>query len=179
MNITLYCSSSDDLAEEIKKATARLADVLIENGHTLICGGGNGGLMKVLADSAQRLSSEIIGVMPEFMQVNGWANSGIQKFVTTKTLAERKQFLIDQGDVFIVLPGGFGTLEEFIDTLVLKKLGQLDKPILVYNLNGFYSSLLSTFTEWESNSVITPKDQELYSVVRNLDQILDRLNELG
>ncbi len=176
MKITIYCASSDDIARNIKDATAELADALYAGGHTLLCGGGNGGLMKILADRARPDKDKIIGVMPAFMQANLWANPNIEHFITTETLAERKQFLIENAQAFIVLPGGFGTLEEFFDTLVLKKLGRINAPIIIYNLEGFYDSFLASFDDFKTQKVIKNADLELFTVVDTMEQVLAQLS---
>ena len=142
MNIAFFCASSEKLSNVYYQTTSLFADKVIEKNWKIISGGANIGLMKILAQTAKKYSAQTIGIIPrEFSEKNlvCFDNSTI---ILTENLQERKKKLIELADAFVVLPGGFGTLDEFFETLTLKLLGEFDKPIVLLNVNNFYDNLI-------------------------------------
>ncbi|MFQ5571271.1 MAG: TIGR00730 family Rossman fold protein [Rhodothermales bacterium] len=146
LNICIYCSSSNhveagyfDVAEE----TGRL---LAERRFTLVYGGGNVGLMGRMARSVHAHGGQVVGVIPEALkQREGVAYDVADQLITTATMQKRKAIMFTRADAFMVLPGGFGTLEEFLEVLTLRQLGYHNKPIALVNTDGFYDPLLELF----------------------------------
>ena len=142
MRICVYGASGSDLAPEYFAAARELGRLLADGGHTLIFGGGQGGLMGACASGAAERGGEIIGIAPRFFDEPGILFPGCTRFLFTETMRERKQLMEEQSDAFIVLPGGIGTLEEFFETLTLKQLGRHGKPIAVLNTLQYYNAML-------------------------------------
>ena len=129
MKICIYGASGDELAQEYFDAAQSLGRLIAEGGHSLVFGGGSRGLMGACARGALSRGGEIVGVAPRFFDEPGILFPGCSRFVFTETMRERKAVMEDLADAFVVLPGGIGTFEEFLETLTLKQLGRHDKPI--------------------------------------------------
>lgn len=112
---------------------------------TLIYGGGNIGLMGVIADEMLRNSAAVIGVIPDFLVQREVGHQNLSELIVVKSMHERKRRMADMADSFVVLPGGMGTLDEMAEILTWKQLGLIDKPIGILNVNGFFDSLLDYF----------------------------------
>ncbi len=140
--ICVFCGSSMGFDEIYRLKALELADYFIDKGHTLIYGGANVGLMKVIADRMLEAGSEVIGVMPQYLVDKEVSHQGLTKLHIVESMAERKNLLIQISDAFIAMPGGFGTLDELAEVLVLDQLQIISKPLGLYNVNGYFDKLL-------------------------------------
>lgn len=141
-NICVFCGSSVGFDKRYAEAARRLADVLAENDCVLYYGGGNVGIMKVIADRMLERGRKVIGVMPDFLLGHEIGHPGITEMIPTKTMAERKEILLRESDAFIALAGGFGTLDEFSEVVVADQLHLMEKPMALYNTLGYYDGLV-------------------------------------
>ncbi len=141
MKICLYGASSNNIDKAYISATEKLGEELAKRGHTLIYGGGAEGLMGAAARGATKGGGEIIGISPKFFDVDGALYNKCTDFIYTETMRERKQLLEDMADGFVVMPGGPGTFDELFETVALRQLGLHNKPIAVFNINGYYNAL--------------------------------------
>ena len=122
-SICVYCSSSDHISETYVPVAQTTGRLITERGYTLIYGGGNVGLMGVLARSVHECGGRVFGVIPEALKaIEGVAYDLADELVVTRTMQERKAIMFTKANAFLVLPGGFGTLEEFMEVLTLKQL---------------------------------------------------------
>jgi uncharacterized protein (TIGR00730 family) len=151
MNICVFCSASD-VAEKYTKPAAELAKLIAGNGHTLLWGGNNKGVMEIIARSAKDAGGKLIGVNVERFQ--HWTFEGADEMVILKTLAERKAVLLERADAVVVLVGGIGTLDEASEVLELKKHGAHGKPLVVLNTDNFYDGLKSQLERMESEGFL-------------------------
>lgn len=140
--ICVFCGSSMGFDVIYKNKALELADYFIEKGHTLVYGGANVGLMKIIADRMLEAGKEVIGVMPQHLINKEVAHNGISKMHIVESMAERKTLLIDISDAFIAMPGGFGTLDELAEVLVLDQLQIISKPLGLYNVNSYFDFLI-------------------------------------
>ena len=124
------------------EAARRLADVLADNDCVLYYGGGNVGIMKVIADRMLERGKKVIGVMPDFLLDHEIGHPGITEMIPTVTMAERKEILLRESDAFIALAGGFGTLDELSEVVVADQLHLMEKPMALYNTLGYYDGLV-------------------------------------
>jgi uncharacterized protein (TIGR00730 family) len=139
MNIVVYCSAQDGLEEKYQQLARDLGTWIGQNGHTLVYGGVKSGLMHVTAAAVHEAGGRCVGVIPE-MFLNR-LDPVCDDVVTTTGLADRKQYMIDHGDAFVVLPGGICTLDEWISTLAVMCIGDDDqRPIIVANLDGMFDA---------------------------------------
>lgn len=140
--ICVFCGSSMGFDDIYKKKAIDLADYFIEKGHSLVYGGADVGLMKIIADRMLEAGMEVIGVMPQYLVDKEVSHSGITKLHIVESMAERKNLLIKISDAFIAMPGGFGTLDELAEVLVLDQLQIISKPMGLYNVNGYFDHLI-------------------------------------
>jgi uncharacterized protein (TIGR00730 family) len=143
--ICVFCGSSMGFDKVYREKAMELADYLITQDMTLVYGGADVGLMKILADRMMEAGKEVIGVMPHHLVANEVAHKGITKLIEVESMAERKNLLIEMSDAFIALPGGFGTLDELAEVLVLDQLRIIEKPMGLLNVNNYFDHLVTYF----------------------------------
>lgn len=155
--IAIYCGSSRGLDPEFQDAAAGLARHLADQGLGIVYGGGNVGLMGVVADAALAAGGEVIGVIPESLLAKELGHKGCTQLIVTRSMHERKQTMVDLSDGFIALPGGFGTLDELFETLTWLQLGFHGKPVGLLNVNGFFDRLLSFLDHMSEQGLLKPE----------------------
>ena len=140
--VCVYCGSSPGASPVHRAAAVALGGHLARAGFGLVYGGGNVGLMGVLADAALAAGGEVIGVIPRSLQEKELGHGGCTELRLVDSMHERKQLMADLADGFIALPGGVGTLEELFETFTWLQLGFHEKPVGLLNVAGFYDRLL-------------------------------------
>jgi hypothetical protein len=175
--ICVYCSSSDRLDPKYYEAAERFGHQLAGHGWGLVYGGGNRGMMGAVARAAQEAGGRVVGIIPEFMKTRELALTNADELVTVRTLRERKQLMEERADAFVALPGGIGTLEEFVEVMTLRYLNQLDKPMVLVNQHGFYDDLLRFFERMTREQFKSPGLHELFAVVGDVDGVWGKLRD--
>jgi len=160
--VTIFCASSNKVSANFYAATEALAKILARNDIGVVYGGGKEGLMGRLAETIRKENGQIKGVLPEFMRSLNWHNPDISELIWTKHMAERKQILIEQTDAVICLPGGYGTLDELLEVISLKQLGQFLKPIVILNTDGYFDPLLQMFNKMHDENFIREMHLEIW-----------------
>lgn len=140
-SICVYCGSNFNGDPILRKAIQSLARVFVAQDITMVYGGGSVGVMGVIADDIMQLGGKVIGVIPQFLMDKEVGHTGITEMIVTENMHQRKQKMADLANGFIILPGGFGTLEELFEVLTWLQLGLHAKPIGVLNIGGFYDPL--------------------------------------
>ena len=142
-SVCVYCGSSVGNKPVHAERAAALGNRLASEGLRLVYGGGNVGLMGVLADAALAAKGEVIGVIPH--QLVGWevAHPGLTRLEVVATMHERKARMFELSDAFVALPGGFGTLDEMFEMLTWKQLELGDKPCALLDVDGYYEPLIA------------------------------------
>ena len=141
MNICIYGASSAELKKIYYEKTEELGRLMGKRGHGLVFGGGKEGLMGAAARGVDRENGYILGIAPRFFDQPGVLYEHCTEFIFTENMRERKHLLESRSDATIVVPGGIGTYEEFFEILTLKSLGRIDRPIVLYNIQGYYDSM--------------------------------------
>lgn len=142
MKICVFGASSDRIDRKFLDAGEALGRLIGKQGHTLVFGGGCTGMMGAAARGAASSRGKMIGVAPAFFNRSGVLYRQCTEFVYTETMRERKEYMEQISDAFIVTAGGIGTYEEFFETFTLKQLGQLPKPIVLLNTEGYYDAMM-------------------------------------
>ena len=145
MNICVYCSSSDQVCDEFKQQATEFGKWLAQQGHTLVYGGATGGLMSAVAEGVADVEGDIIGIIPECIVEKGRKSDLPTELFVVGDMAERKTMLKEYADLFVVFPGGFGTLDELFDTISSCMVGEHDKPTILFNPDSFWTGLLLQF----------------------------------
>lgn len=177
MRICVYCASSAKIDETYFEATERLAKILVNSGVQVIYGGGGHGLMGKLADTVLAHGGQIKGIMPQFMNEVEWAHKSVTDFEFTKTMHERKAKFLENIDALIALPGGTGTLEELLEAITLKRLGQFTKPIIILNTNGYYDPLVLMLKRCVEEKFLRPIHAEMWTFVHQPEEVMSAINQ--
>ena len=141
MNICVYAASSNTVHEDYLDAAARLGTLLADHGHTLVYGGGQVGLMGALARAVHAGGGRVVGVIPDRLRNLELAYKKADELVVTCDIRHRKGVMEERAEAFVALPGGYGTIEEVLETLVQKQLGYHNKPLIFINTRGAYDEL--------------------------------------
>lgn len=168
--ICVYASSSDAIAPAYFAAAEQLGRLIGARGHSLIYGGGGIGLMGAVARGVHGAGGRVIGVIPEKLLPQGY--DGVDEMIVTQTMRERKQMMEDRADAFVVLPGGFGTLEEMLEILTLKQLGYHLKAVTVLNTTGYFDPLLQAFEHMFSEGFAMDLLRQSYHVATDPEAIV-------
>ena len=162
MNICVYGASSDTIAKVFSDRAYSLGSIMAKRGHTLVYGGGGNGVMGATARGAYDNSGKIVGIAPSFFKVDGVLFDKCTEFIYTETMRERKQILEENSDAFIIAPGGLGTFDEFFEIITLKQLNRHNKPIVIFNVEGYYDTLLELLENTAKHSFMTRKSLEIF-----------------
>lgn len=164
-SVCVYASSSDALAESFRTEAIRLGELIAEHGHTLIYGGGSVGLMGACARAVHaRGGGRVVGVITDKLMDLELGYRDADELIVTKTMSERKRIMAERADAFIALPGGFGTLEEVMEILVLKQLWYHEKPCVFLNIEGIYDHLFKFFEDMIAHHFIKDSHKDFYYV---------------
>ena len=177
MRICVYCASSAKIDEIYFEATERLAKILVNSKVQVIYGGGGHGLMGKLADTVLAQGGQIKGIMPQFMNEVEWAHKKVTDFEFTNTMHERKAKFLENIDALIALPGGPGTLEELLEAITLKRLGQFTKPIIILNTNGYYDPLIQMLERCVEEKFLRPIHAEMWTFVNQPEEVMSAINQ--
>ncbi|PWI44207.1 TIGR00730 family Rossman fold protein [Streptomyces sp. ICBB 8177] len=151
MNICVFLSAAD-LDERYTAPAREFAELIGKGGHTLVWGGSDVGLMKVVADGVQAAGGRLVGVSVEFLR--GKARAGADEMIVAADLAERKAQLLARSDAVVIMVGGTGTLDEATEILELKKHGLHTKPVVLLNTAGFYDGLREQFLRMDAEGFL-------------------------
>lgn len=177
MKICVYGAASDKINEKYKEAGQLLGEKIAKRGHSLVFGAGDNGVMGAVARGVYEQNGELIGVSPRFFNVDGILFGHCTELIYTDTMRERKKILEDSSDAFIIAPGGVGTLDEFYEILTLKQLQQHNKPIAIFNFDGYYDGILEWMKVAVKKDFISDITIDLYKVSNNIDEILDYIEQ--
>ncbi|MGW1027469.1 LOG family protein [Streptomyces sp. NPDC002577] len=151
MNICVFLSAAD-LDDRYTRPAREFAELLGKGGHTLVWGGSDVGLMKVVADGVQEAGGRLVGISVDFLASK--TRVGADEMVIAKDLAERKALLLERADAIVIMVGGTGTLDEATEILELKKHGLHTKPVVLLNAAGFYDGLKEQFRRMEEEGFL-------------------------
>lgn len=163
-SVCVYCGASPGARPEFSDAAKELGRRIAGIGATLVYGGGNVGLMGVVADSALRAQGSVIGVIPQSLVDREVAHLEVTELKVVTTMHERKAMMETLSDVFIAMPGGFGTLDELFEILTWSQLGFHNKPIGLFNVAGYFDMLVRFMDEAVSQKFVRPEHRDLIVV---------------
>lgn len=176
MNIAVYCSSSDAIAEKYFRDARILGEAIAKSGHTLLYGGTLMGLMGALAKSNEASGGERIGVICQNIYDMEDVVVDTQNLLLTENLSERKAKLAELADIHIVLAGGFGTLDEALAILAMKQVGESKAPVVFLSTEGFYTSLQLQFQNYYEGNFAGENFKEAYHFVATIEELCELLD---
>lgn len=171
-SICVYCGSGHGLNPSYKAAAATLGQALAENKISLVYGGGSLGLMGEVARATLQHGGQVTGIIPEFLMSKEQALERVTELIVTTDMHERKRLMFEKSDAFVALPGGIGTLEELVEQLTWSQLGRHAKPIIVANIDGFWTPFLELLRHMKSDTFIRPGLDVRFTVVEQAAQIV-------
>src|SRR5687768_7048418 len=175
--LCVYAGSNPGAHPGYAAAAERLAALMAERGIGLVYGGGDVGLMGVLADSVLARGGEAIGVIPQALMDREIGHRGLTELRVVGSMHERKALMAELSDGFIAMPGGIGTMEEFFEVLSWAQLGLHEKPCGLLNVSGYYDSLIRFLDHAMLQDFIKPKHRELMIVEGQPAKLLDRFED--
>ena len=177
MKIVVYCSSQEGLEEKYRLLARDLGTWIGQQGHTLLYGGSNAGLMHITAVAVHETGGHIVGVIPEMFRHR--IDPVCDEVVYTANLGDRKQYMIEHGDVFVVMPGGIGTLDEWMSTLAVMTIGNDDpRPIIVANIDGLYDATIQQLADMTHTPFARGKNLARTLAARTTTELLSTLASL-
>jgi len=176
--ICVFCGSSLGVRAEYAEMAMTLGGLIARRGMGLVYGGGNVGLMGVVADGALAAGGEVIGVIPHALAAREIAHHGVTDLRVVDSMHTRKAMMAELSDAFITMPGGFGTFDEFFETVTWTQLGVHRKPCGLLNVAGFYSPLAAFIDQAVSEGFIKPIHRQSIIVDDNPERLLDALSTI-
>ena len=178
MKIVVYCSSQAGLEEKYQQLARDLGSWIGQNGHSLLYGGSNAGLMHITAAATHEAGGHVIGVIPEMFRHR--IDPVCDEVVYTANLGDRKQYMIEHGDVFVVMPGGIGTLDEWMSTLAVLTIGNDDtRPVIVANIDGLYDATVQQLADMTRTPFARSKNLARTLVAPTASDLINILNTLA
>jgi hypothetical protein len=175
MKVCVFASSSSRINSEYNLAASNLGEILAQSNIEVVYGGGGIGLMGILADAVIKNGGKVTGVIPSFMQDEGWGHDGIEDMIITPDMGERKKKMFGLSDGVIALPGGIGTLEELTEAITLKQLSLFDGPIIILNTLGFYDHLIDFLDNMIDNHFLRSEHKGIWQVVNTPEEAVKAL----
>ncbi len=173
--VAVFCGSSTGNDPAIVNECFELPRILLENGIGMVYGGGNIGLMGVIADEMMQVEGEVIGVIPQKLVDIELAHKYISKLHIVNTMHERKALMADLSDAFLVLPGGIGTMDEFFEIFTWLQLGYHNKPIGICNINGFYNILLAFLNQMVETRFFKKEQLDHLIIGTSISEVVHRI----
>lgn len=174
-SIAVFCGSSFGTRPAYAEAARETGKHLATQGITLVYGGGNCGLMGVLADATLEAGGRVTGVIPHSLVTREVAHHGVTSLEVVETMHERKARMAELSDAFLVLPGGFGTFDEFCEILTWRQLGFHQKPLGLLNVERYWDPMLAMFQHASAEGFLRPAHLDLVHCDAELPSLLARI----
>ena len=171
MKICVFCSANQQIDPEFFSLTEELGKWTAENGHTLVYGGVNQGLMECVAKASKEAGGRTIGVVPMIVEKSGRLSDYVEVEIPCDNLTDRKQLMMDQADVFIALPGGIGTIDEVFTVAASATIGYHDKLVILYNMKGFWNPLIAMLDELQGKGMIRGSWRDIIKTADSIEEI--------
>jgi len=171
MKLCIFCSANEHIDPDYFTATEQLGRWAAMKGHTIVFGGNDSGLMHAVSKAAKDAGGRLIGVVPRKIEEMGHLSPYLDVHIPTEDLADRKALMQEQADAFIVLPGGVGTLDEVFTVAATRGLDYHRKPIILYNMKGFWNALIHLLDDLTARGVWRGHWHDQIAVADSLDDI--------
>ena len=171
MKICVFCSANQQIDPEFFTMTEELGAWAAENGHSIVYGGVNQGLMEAVAKAAKGAGGRTIGIIPMIVEKSGRISDYVDVEIPCDNLSDRKQLMMDQADVFIALPGGIGTIDEVFTVAASATIGYHQKPVILYNMKGFWDSLIALLDDLQTRGTIRGDWHHYIKTAESIEEI--------
>ena len=178
-NIAIFCGSKLGNNTIYKKEISLMTIMLADNGFNIIYGGGKIGLMGIIYKIYTKLNCKIIGIIPKFLNKPEIRQNNLETLQVVNTLHQRKILMIKKADIFIILPGGFGTLDELFEILTLNQLNLCDKKVIIFNISNYWKNLKLLIKTMHKEGFLYKQDIDNIIWINNNKKLLTILNSLS
>ena len=192
MKIGIFCSANDQIAAEYFEQTEKLVAWCAKNGHSIVFGGCNKGLMGCIARSFAKNSmksgkigdksaknADLIGIVPRIIEQGGRTSPELTQLIPCENLSDRKDLLLEQSDVLVALPGGIGTLDEVFTVAAAHTIGYHRKKVVLYNIGGFWNTFIHLLDDLQARGMVRGHWSDFIIVATSLDEITAKLLQYG
>lgn len=178
-SVCVYCGSRVGQEPAFQAAAEAVGTEIGRRGWQLVYGGGNAGLMGVVANAALAAGAPVIGVIPQSLMQRELGHGGLTELHVVDTMHQRKTLMAERADAFLALPGGIGTFEELFEVWTWRQLGYHDKPVGLLNVDGYYDELIRFLDKTVGQGFVQPAQRELLQVGPEAGELLARLGRLA
>lgn len=175
MNICVYGASNEKIDKSFLEISEKFGKDIAKNGYGLVFGAGKYGVMGAVSRGVSAENGDIIGIVPEFFKDQGVLTDKCTQMIYTQTMRERKGIMEDKSGAFVMLPGGIGTFDEFFEIITLKQLKRHTKPIVIYNINNYFDSLIAMLNTAVEENFISKNCHMLYQVCSSSEEVFEYL----
>ena len=175
MKLCIFCSANQHIDPDFFEMTRELGEWAAQNGHSIVFGGHDAGLMHAVSQAAHDAGGQVIGVVPRKIMEMGRLSPYLDVHIPTENLTDRKDLMMLQSDAFIVLPGGIGTLDELFTTAAAATLQYHQKPLILWNMKGFWNSLIACMDDLQQKGVIRGDWRNGIKVANSLEEVISLL----
>ena len=171
MKICVFCSANQQIDPKFFTMTEALGKWAAENGHAIVFGGVNQGLMECVGKATKEAGGRTIGVIPTKVEETGRISDYVEIEIPCDNLTDRKQLMMDQSDVFIALPGGIGTIDEVFTVAASATIGYHHKPVILYNMKGFWNVLIALLDDLQEKGMIRGDWRQYIKTADSIEEI--------
>ena len=147
-------------------------------GFDLIYGGASIGIMGVVANAFMKYGAHVTGVIPEFLALREIKHTGLSELIVTQSMHERKAAMAERASAFIALPGGYGTFEELLEVITWKQIRIMDRPVILYNINGYFDPLIEMLSKAEREQFVRAHEKPYFTVASSVSEIVAQLEPI-
>ena len=171
MKICVFCSANEQINPVFFKRAEELGKWAAENGHTIVYGGVNQGLMECLGRAAHEAGGHTIGIVPTIVEKTGRLSDYVDIEIPCDNLSDRKDLLLAHSDVVVALPGGIGTLDEVFTVAAAHTIGYHQKRIILYNIGGFWNTLIALLDDLQQRGMIRGHWKDYINVANSFEEL--------
>lgn len=172
-NICVYCGSNVGTNPAYAENAVALGQLMASRGIGLVYGGGMIGLMGIIANTVLENGGQVVGIIPHALNTVERRHTGLTESVVVDSMHERKALMADRADAFVALPGGYGTFDEFFEIVTWSQLGIHPKPIVLFNMAGYYDALIAFVDQCVTEGFIRANNRNLFRVGTTPEEVLD------
>jgi hypothetical protein len=177
MKICIFCSANQQIDPDFFRMTEELGQWATREGHTIVYGGVNQGLMECIGKAAHEAGGRTIGVIPRIVEKSGRISDYVDIEMLCDNLSDRKQMMEDQSDVFVALPGGIGTIDELFTIAAAHTIGYHNKLVILYNMKGFWDSLIAMLDDLQQKGMVRGNWRDYITVADSLEELAEIIRE--
>ncbi len=175
-SVAVFCGASNNIAEEYLNEGRKLGKMIAKEGYHTVFGAGDCGLMGAVANSALDNGGTVTGVFPRILEGLEKEHATLTELIIVEDMHTRKHTMFEKSDAFIILPGGFGTMDETFEVITWKQLHTHNKPIILYNYKNFWKHWIELTDQFINLGFASKKTRTMYEIVDKLEDIFIKLN---